>query len=168
MMDTLLPLARRAFLLIAVLCLVTATGCGNSAYHRAGKVMTGDLHDRLALRIYEARLAGVNAAQTLKTTAEPSALCAEKADLAAWDFSRRVLSIKDVLARIPEPDQDSQRVLAELEKADLALAAAMEHAGPDRLDAWAQAAATLDIALASADTYLAASDPAYAGMLKAD
>ncbi len=166
MMDTPLPLARRALLLLAVLCLVAATGCGNSAYHRAGKVMSGDLNDRLALRIYEARLAGVDAAKNLKTTAEPSALCVEKADLAAWDFSRRVLSIKDVLARIPEPDDDSQRVLAELERADLALTQAMQQTGEHRADAWASAAAALDVALASADTYLAASAPAYAGMLK--
>jgi hypothetical protein len=168
-MQHILPsFLRRTALLLVLLSVAATTGCGNSAYHRAGKTLSGDLNDRLALRIYEARLAGADTARALKTAGEPSAAAAEQADLAAWDFSRRVLSVKDVLARIPEPDENSQRVLAELERADLALAAALEQSGPERADAWTNAVAALDIALATADNYLTSSDSAYAGMLKAD
>lgn len=165
-MHTLQTAARRTALLLALLCLVVASGCGNSAYHRAGKALSGDIHDRLALRIHEARRAGLDAAQALKDA--PTGLAAERADIAAWDFSRRVLSIQDVIARIPDPDPQARQVLAELQKADAALAQAMNGPAQDRHDAWAQASAALDIALASADTYLAASDSAHAGMLRAD
>jgi hypothetical protein len=156
----------RALLTFALACLVVATGCTNSVYHRAGKTLAGDLNERLTLRIHEARQAGTLAAETLKNN--PSGLEAERAELAAWDFSRRVLSVQDVLARLPEPNPEAARVLEELQRADEALTAVMELPVSERAQAWAQAAAILERALADADTFLAANNSAHAGMLKAD
>ncbi|HYE63392.1 MAG TPA: hypothetical protein VD997_15475 [Phycisphaerales bacterium] len=105
--------------------------CGNSVYHKAAQNLPGDPHDRLALRVREARAAADAAARALEKpegslSRGMTRAAADRVDALAWEYSRRVASVQDVVRRLPTPDLEAQQVLASLEKAEHELTAAAE------------------------------------------
>lgn len=116
-----------AITLVAILAgTLLATGCGSSVYHRTGEALPGEPHDRLALRVREARNAADIAVAIINAQGPITSTRAEQADAAAWEYSRRVASVQDIMRRLTTPNLEAQQVLASLEKAEADLNAAVE------------------------------------------
>jgi hypothetical protein len=139
---------------IASACL--STGCSSSVYHRAGAALPGELDDRLALRVREARNAADIAMGIIDAQGPITPQRTEKADAAAWEYSRRVASVQDIMRRLPEPDFEAQQVLASLEKAESELNVAIERltaAEPAGEEALVAAKSSLSSAMETADLF---------------
>ena len=157
----------RVVAVVMTLAIVGLGGCGGSVYHRAGEGVPGNLSDRLAVRVHEARVSAYDAQQVFAQDAELSPQLEERADAVAWDFSRRVGSVQDVLAKLEAPDEDGAQVLTTLEKADAAVNAAVQQArSPERANAWGKALESLSEAVASADEFLKGRDTPQAYLMK--
>lgn len=141
----------RTALLAAVLITAgVATGCGSSVYHKSAAALPGDLNDRLALRVREARSAADAAMAALEKPGALSRLRADLVDAAAWEYSRRVASVQDVMRRLPEADLEAQQVLAGLQRAEQELTAVAERLAAGESDDAAPVVAPATSALASA------------------
>jgi|GEM_PF-6381962 len=117
-----------AITLVALLAgVLLATGCGSSVYHRSVAAVPGEPHDRLALRVREARNAADIAVGIIEAQGPMTPARVEQADAAAWEYSRRVASVQDIMRRLTTPDLEAQQVLASLERAEADLNAAIEN-----------------------------------------
>lgn len=109
----------RALLVVCVVCgPVLLPGC-NSVYHKGTRDMAPE-PQRFVVRVQEAGEAA---------RAVQSAMGAAGNDVsgAAWEFERRVLSARDVYARLEPATMKATRVMAALEDA----VAAANSGGPD-------------------------------------
>jgi hypothetical protein len=159
MRPTLLSTVRVLALACSVVTGVVSTGCGNSAYHRAGKDLPASIDSRLTTRIREARASGDKLAQALEIREAGSPSVMRQVDDTSWDFSRRVASVQDVLNKLPDADLQAQQVLVKLQRADETAAVAVKAEEASREQASTAALEALHEAIGAAGLFLATRDP---------
>jgi hypothetical protein len=121
------------------------------------------------VRVREARDAAACAEQALRRTREalavqsPADVVAQRlsaADDCCWEMERRIASIRDVAARLPEPNPTVEDALASLEGAGLELRIALRDLSGSgaSTEAVTRIMTTLSGAIAAADQCIAASE----------
>jgi len=158
--------------MLIVASLVLPGAACSSVYHKAAANLPPDHHERLALRVREAREAGADAqrtieAVTLESRAGGAGALSPQARSSVQssriELERRTASIRDVASRVA-PQPRTERVIASFDRAVQALAAAGEElrTNPAWNDALDDARLAISGALSAADGFLAghASSPA--------
>lgn len=140
-----------AAVLAVLMMLLAVPACNHSAYHLARERLPAGEGERTALRIREARDAAAGLLKTLQSPRDAGSStpvsAANDLDGQAWDFSRRVSALEDVVASTA--DDHASDVLRAMRAAENAVQPLLEGSpAPD------DARTTLQAAISTADQAL--------------